>query len=76
MSSSKLQWQVGTYSSTCSILGVSRELDYEDGKITDNQELNVTGYLVCGVVFGLSPIGVGLFFAGAAGKGEEPALAS
>ena len=76
LSPSKLQRQVRTYSSTCSILGVNREPVHENGKITDNQELNVGGYLVCGVVFGLVPIGVGLFFAGTAGKDEEPAQAS
>ena len=64
--------KIDTHSSTCSLLGVNREPRYEDGKITDNEELNFGGYIVCGFVFGVLPIGVGRFFGGgAAGKEDE-----
>ena len=52
---------------------MNREPRYDEGKITDNQELNVGGYIVCGLVFGILPIGVGLFLGGAPGKHEDAA---
>ena len=66
--------RIDTHSDVCSILGVNREPRVNDqNKITDNQVLNAGGYVVGVFVFGLLPIGVGLFFGGAAAKEEEVA---
>ncbi len=66
--------RIDTHSDVCSILGVNRKPRLNDqGKITDNQVLNAGGYAVSVFVFGLFPIGVGLFFGGAAAKEEEVA---
>ena len=73
LNASYTDWDINTHSGTCSILGVNREPQYNNGKITENEELNAGGYVVSGFVFGLFPIGVGLFFGGAAAKEEEAA---
>jgi len=69
--------RIVTRSGTCSILGTNREPYRNDqGKITGNEELNTGGYIVCGIVFGLLPIGIGLFFGGSAAKEEDEAPAA
>ena len=71
------QERITTTSGTCSILGTNREPYRNDqGKITSNEELNTGGYIVCGIVFGLLPIGIGLFFGGSAAKEEDEAPAA
>ena len=64
--------QIKTTSGTCSLLMASYPPGKNDaGKITSYHEINTGGYIVCGIVFGLIPIGVGLFFGGSAAKEEE-----